>query len=441
MSQPVAYTPPEYVPPEISATQWSGPERRSSDPVNQLGRSLNRLCLEASDPYEIVAHLEALGLSPAVVRLRYGAANHFELAQALYRRTPRIRDRRPNQPGKANDWASPLAIGLAFVTTFFMGAFSQAGMLIPAIVVLVWSQVAASLLSRAQGELSPSEQQQVRSLVVQLGAVGIVVSWLSLDIGFAALTPTLVWFAVGALLWSKQWVAALAIPALLGVCLLVTWLLPVPPRMPVYLVGITTIVAILSLMAADTRGALRWLRRSAAVVVHPLLYGLGQGLLIFALLTSDGEANDPVPGAVLLLLILVFSQPLLVLLKDALAQRLWRATDEDSFKQFAHLALVLYVAAYLTPLVGALAFESIAGIGSWHFHWFAFGLFGLNLGISVVDFALGNPAGASIPFLLAGMAAALGAPFIWVCVLLAAVLLLLVQVGLRQVGRYAVHLL
>ena len=44
------------------------------------------------------------------------------------------------------------------------------------------------------------------------------------------------------------------------------------------------------LMAADTRGALRWLRRSAAVVVHPLLYGLGQGLLIFALLTSDASA-------------------------------------------------------------------------------------------------------------------------------------------------------
>lgn len=441
MSQPVAYTPPEYVPPEIAATQWSGTERRSEDPINQLGRSLNRLCLEASDPYEIVAHLEALGLSPAAVRARYGVSNHFELAQALYERTPRIRGRRVPRKTKASDWVTPFAIGLAFVTTFFMDAFGEIGMLIPAIVVLVWSQVAASLLSKAQGELPRSEQHELHSLVVQFGVLAIGVTWVSLGIGLAALTPTLVWFAVGALLWSREWAAALAFPALLGATLLLTWLLPVPPSMPIYVVVIGTVVAILPLILADTRSAFRWLVRSARVVVHPLLYGLGQGLLIFALLTSGGETNDPVPGAVLLLLILVFSQQLLVLLKEALARRLWRTEDEGSFKRFAHGALALYVSAYLTPLVGALAFEYFAGTASWHFHWFAFGLFGLNLGLSVVDFALGNPGGASIAFLVAGMAAVLGAPFLWVCVLLAAVLLLVVQIGLRQVGRYAVYLL
>src|SRR5690606_24592365 len=153
--------------------EWDGPERRSRDPINQLGRSLNRLCLEASDPYEIVAHLEALGFSLTMVKARFGMTNHFELAQALYERTPRIRDRRRSRREAAGDWASPIAIGTAFVATFFMGTFGEPGMLIPAIVVLVWSQVAAALISRAEGELPPPEQRTVRSLVVQLGLVAL----------------------------------------------------------------------------------------------------------------------------------------------------------------------------------------------------------------------------------------------------------------------------
>jgi hypothetical protein len=57
-----------------------GNERRSAHPINQLGRALDQLCLEASDPFEIAAHLEALGYNNANVAARYGVADHFELA-------------------------------------------------------------------------------------------------------------------------------------------------------------------------------------------------------------------------------------------------------------------------------------------------------------------------------------------------------------------------
>ena len=64
-------------------------ERRSKEPLNQLGRQLDTLCLEASDSFEIAAHLEALGYNSDEVPARYGVLDHFELAERLFVATPK----------------------------------------------------------------------------------------------------------------------------------------------------------------------------------------------------------------------------------------------------------------------------------------------------------------------------------------------------------------
>lgn len=441
MSQPVAYTPPDYVPPEVAADSWAGAERRSSDPIDRLGRSLNRLCLEASDPYEIVAHLEALGLNSPTALARFHVTSHFELAHALYERTPRIRERREPKRKDKRDWATPTAMGLAFVITYFQGAFSQVEMLAPAVVVLVWSQVGSALLMKAKGELPRADQRGALAVIVQLGLVALALTWLLLRFGPATLAPTLVWFAVGSLLWAERHLAAVAVPLVVGAGLALSAAFSLPPIV-VQLVAIGTATSLcLPLARHDPRRSLAWLRRSAGVVPHPLLYGVGQGLLILALLADQEPDRNVLPGALLLLVIILASQRLLIALKALLTDRLWRARNRADFKQFAQLALLGYVTLFLVPLGAALALELLTGPAPWHFHWYAFGLFGASLGIAVVDFALGNPAGASVPFVLAGVAAWAGLPFLWVGVALAASLLLVAQWRVRQVGQYAIFLL
>lgn len=441
MSQPIAYTPPDYVPPDLSHNEWPGEERRSRDPINQLGRSLNRLCLEATDPYEIVAHLEALGFHTPGVLARFGVSSHFELAHALYQRTPRIRDQGAASTSARNDWRTPVAMVLAFVTTYYMGAFSQATMLIPAIVVLVWSQGGAAIIAKAQGELSSTEQRDVSALLVQIGALAVAASWLVLDFGLGTLAPTLVWFAVGSLIWSGRWLHAVALPLVVAASLAGTSLFSLPPDTPLVVVMLSTVTLCAPLVWRNTHGVMGWFGRNAAVASHPLLYGLGQGLLIWALLRDGVATHNALPGAALLLLILLLSHKLLVSLKTELAKRLWDTRDQPHFKRFSHLALASYVGVYALPLIAAAVVQAVLGEGSWHFHWYAFGLFGLNLGISVVGFALGDPAGASVPFILAGLAAVMGLPFLWVTAGLALVLVVVAQLRVRQVGRYAIYLL
>lgn len=441
MSQPVAYTPPDYVPPDVLQSEWPGEERRNRDPVSQLGRSLNRLCLEATDPFELVAHLEALGYHTPAVLARYGVRSHFDLAHALYQRTPRDHGHGGNIKKVKSDWATPGAMALAFVTTYYMGAFNQAAMLIPAIVVLVWSQMGAAVIAKAHGELSTHEQRSVSALVIQVGALAVGVSWLVLHYDLATLAPTLLWFAVGSLLWSGRWLHALMLPLIVAVSLSATALFSLAPDTPLVIGLLTTGALCTPLIWRDTHAVTAWLARSARTALHPLLYGLGQGLLIWALLRDGVTARNALPGAVLLLFILLLSSKLLVALKTRLGERLWVTRNSLSFKRYSHLALTAYVGLYALPLVAAGILQVAFSTGGWHFHWYAFGFFGLNLGVAVVGFALGNPAGASVPFALAGLAAALGLPFLGVSVGLALVLLVVAQLRMRQVGRYAIYLL
>lgn len=441
MSQPVAYTPPDYVPPEVADQNWSGVERRSRHPIDQLGRSLNRLCLEASSPYEIVAHLEALGLNSPTALARFGVTSHFELAHALYERTPRIRERREPKRKTKRDWATPAAMGMAFVITFLLGAFSQVEMLAPAIVVLVWSQVGSALLMKARGELPRADQTGVLGLVVQLGLLALAVAWLPLQFGLATLAPTLIWFSVGSLLWAERYMAAMFVPALVGTSLAAAAAFSLSAALPQSVAVVAAAVFCVPFTLHDPRKSLGWLRRSLAVVPHPLLYGVGQGMLILALLADSSPDRNVIPGALLLLVIILLSQRLLISLKTLLTSRLWRARSRVGFRHFAQMALLGYVGLFLVPLAVAMILEATLGPAAWHFHWYAFGLFGASLGIAVVEFALGNPAGASIPFAVAGSAAWAGLPFLWVGVALAAALLLVAQLRVRQVGRYAIYLL
>jgi hypothetical protein len=87
------------------AAGYDGPERRSRQPLSALAREHDQLCVEATDPWEIAAGLEAAGVDDRRARTEYGVASVFDLAVELFVNVPR---RPPAEPDPADPWHRPL---------------------------------------------------------------------------------------------------------------------------------------------------------------------------------------------------------------------------------------------------------------------------------------------------------------------------------------------
>lgn len=440
MSMPVPYQPPDYVPPEVAESRWSGPERRSGEPIDRLSRSLNRLCLEATDQYEIVAHLEALGFNSPNALAKLGVDDHFELAEALYVRTPKSVERSRPAFRHQRDWLGPAAMVLALAVTFLLGAYASSAVLAPALWVLVWSQVASTMLAKSFSELDEDQQGGVLALMMVLGVVGIGVVWIVADVGLQAAAPALLWCSTAGLIWARQYAAALVLPITIALAVAL-----VPGGATSVSVGDVVTVALSGSLvlplALGVRGsALAWTIRRAGTMLKPALYGMGQGLLIVSLVRSTPADAYVLPGALLLAAILLMSQSLLLQLKEALADQLWSTTSPAAFVGSMRRGLLAYAGVYLAPV--ALAGFVWLGFGpqSWFFHWIGFALFGLCLALAIVSLTLGNLSLPAVAF-LAGGVASLYVPFLTVSALLAASLLLVLLVRSARFQRYALYLL
>ena len=67
---------------------YATPERRSGDPLAVLSRQLNAACVQAVQPEELAAILEAEGYTDALIEARYGDQNVFACAERLFRMVP-----------------------------------------------------------------------------------------------------------------------------------------------------------------------------------------------------------------------------------------------------------------------------------------------------------------------------------------------------------------
>ncbi len=98
-----------------------GPDRRARTPIDMLSRRHDHVCTTAIDAWQIAAVLESDGITDRVAHERYGFADVFELADALYRRVPlRLTPDdgvEPPETGRAS-WES--ARGLLFLVAGLM---------------------------------------------------------------------------------------------------------------------------------------------------------------------------------------------------------------------------------------------------------------------------------------------------------------------------------
>lgn len=440
MSTPGLYTPPDYTPPERTSNTWAGLERRSRDPTNQLGRSLNLLCLEASDTYEIAAHLEALGFNDPQKLASYGARDHFDLAARLFSRTPKRFTVKQRAVPNEQNVVRQLVMVLTLAVSFGIGLVASEKAWAPVLWLLVWSQAGSALLARARGDLDEHEHPPILALLLIAGLSGVGFIWLVAPFGLEALSLTLMWFGAAGLLWGKRYLSAFALPLLAAAFLGLQLWLGLNPNALLAAVSLSSLGLLLPLLVTQpSLRSLPWLARQLGYLLPFALYGLGQGCLLIELVEGSPAGAQILPGMLLFAFILFASEAHLFRLKRKLTQLLWREASTARYLTRARAAVLGYTAWYLLPLaLGALA-QLALGPQPWMFHWFGFALFGLVLGLSLVSLSLGNARAPATILALAGPLAFV-APFTLVAALSGVLQLLVILRQSRYVERYGIYL-
>lgn len=429
-------------PPALGAYDQGGvTERRSTHPVNQLGRRLNDLCLEASDPYEITAHLEALGYNNANVASQYGVADHFELAWLLFDRTPRrFKLHLPSKAVRAS-YTRQAVMVLTLLVTAGIGFVTEVGAWGPVVWLLLWSQLGGALLNRAKSDLAVPDQARVLSLLLQMGLAGLVSVWLFTPFALATWVVSLLWLGVAGLLWGERVRAAYVLPVVGGALLILSLWFGLQVTTMLAACGLAALLALRSLVVGPTLSCWRWALAQWRHLVPFGLYGLGQSALLFALLVGAGP--EALPGTVLFAVVLLFAEPHLLWLRGQLSLCLWQGQSAAGYARCARRLIVRYTSVYLLPFLPALivlAYPTLFG-SQWFFHLAGFALFGFILGLALVSLSLGNSAMPALVFAGGGALVMFGAPVLWVCAAMAVVECAALLRRSAQLGSYGVFLL
>lgn len=188
----------------LKTEQYRGPERRSDEPLNSLGRRMNTICVEAVDPLQIAAALEADGLDDQLANTNYGLASVFEVADHLYYRVPlRVMQASSSASPGGSRWRD-ISHGLLFAMpgVFYPAAVSLTnperatlGIVLSVILGWAWSQVMVRVAYLLQGR----------------GASREAAAWLRFA-AFAGITTVAALGLISSILW-----AGAAGPALLAI--------------------------------------------------------------------------------------------------------------------------------------------------------------------------------------------------------------------------------
>jgi hypothetical protein len=172
-------------------TSSAGANRRSTDPVDVLGRKMDEICVAAVSPLEIAAALEMDGINDRSAREVYGYDDIFALAEALYSRVPFRQKSQPIPVQPKPSWVE-VTRGLLYAFPGLMIAgfgltnadsslettqTVTAGLVFGAVFSWAWSQGMARLGYIKRGQSAP--KQAGRTLMLGLGIGTVLVSVLS----------------------------------------------------------------------------------------------------------------------------------------------------------------------------------------------------------------------------------------------------------------------
>jgi hypothetical protein len=161
-------------------------DRRSDDPLNQLGRHYNQVCITAVDALQIAAALEADSLNDTVAA-HYGKADIFELAEALYHKVP-LRLQSSSRFLKPRQHWRELSHGLLFalpglfypaVIALTDAATATVSLALAVIFGWAWSQVMVRLAYLLIGRNLIAEAAQLLRLTAFTGVTAVSLMALS----------------------------------------------------------------------------------------------------------------------------------------------------------------------------------------------------------------------------------------------------------------------
>lgn len=401
--------------------------------LETLARELKDLARQATDPYELAAHLEVLGYNRYRVQKTFGLPDTFALARtlfALWDRDTQPRTRVPRVEKSLH--LRHLAVALTLLGTLLVFLpLAQVGWL-AALFLLAWSQLAARVGQRVAVRLEGARAERVLAATLWLGLLGLTLlapldraAWASWSVGLA-------WLGVAIFTLKAKERQALLFAASFFLLAASAWVL----HLPHVVLGLPLFLTVLRETKVPDREAVAFLGEILPEEWAYPAYGLGQGLILWQLVTLSREGT--LLGLVLYLLASLLVELQLARFVRRLGESLWQKKDPKALLLAVQRTFWAYFLTALGPT--ALTLLALPFAEGYTGALLGFGL--LNL-VSAMGLGLNALAGAPVSALglLSGaLLLHLGQdPLILGAVGLGLGLLLLEH--LRHPERYAIYLL
>ncbi|MFE7807445.1 hypothetical protein ACFU51_22840 [Streptomyces sp. NPDC057430] len=352
----------------------------ADDPVGELADRLSALAAHAVHPDEIAAILESDGMTDDHIRLTYGRADSFALAEDIYARVERHHPRPEAAP--AGPWHLGLAgcllrglvfalPGLAYVLGApLLGGASITPLLAGAVAGWVWNQ---ALSHRAYSWLGLGDPAAAaRALLLGAPAGALLGSVVAFAAAGPAESPTVV-FAAGQALYlgaatvllvlGRERALLCALSPLLGAVPAFWYDLPDPVRagLPALSLAAATAIAATTLRPGPLRRPRPGPPLAASLPYG--LFGLGSGLLVLYAGTGDALVTGAGP-VVALTLSMGPAEWLLHRFRSVSLARLRTLTTARAFRRGAAGNLVHCLGVYLAVLLALTAVGTLLWPGA-----------------------------------------------------------------------------
>lgn len=438
MSQVGRYRKPKSI--EIESYESFGSNERSARPINRLARSMFDITKNATDVYEIAAHLEAIGYNSYRVKKEFGIDNPFKLAKEIQDITPdQITEDYFWQKTFNTMWLKQLTILLAIFATIIIQVNTVPQNWLTIVWLIIWSVIGSKLVNKMHAELSLENSGRILTILAFWGFVGLATVWTLRFPTMPEATVNLLWWILTSVLWAESLLQETSYKGLILVTIATLAVLPIPLLAVMILLVSIGIFFIRSKLKFPSLESWKWLGKSIQSVSLLIPYGFGIGLLLVELFQLHTE-NILIAGGILIVMSFA-SEWLVIWLRDKLADSLWVSKSNDEYISRTKvvaiaIGLLLSVAA-LVILVFSI-FSNDPSLTTTVAHFI---LYGLSLSFALILLSLDNVLFLSAGFSIAIILMFMGIPLSIVLVLLPVMLALAIFLALQKLEEYGIHVI
>ncbi len=430
-----------YKKPELIASYESfGSNERSLRPINRLARSMFDITKNATDVYEIAAHLEAIGYNGYRVKREFGMDNPFELAREIQNITPAQKTEDYFWQKTFNTmWLKQLTILLAIFATIIIQIDSVPQNWLTIIWLIIWSVIGSKLVNKMHTELSLENSGRILAILSFLGFVGLVSVWALEFPSMTEATVNLLWWILTSLLWAESLLQKTTYKGLILVAIAVLAILPIPLFALAFLLVAVGIYFLWPMLSFPSLESWQWLAKSIQSASILIPYSFGIGLLLVDLFQTHSK-HILIAGGILIVMSFA-SEWLVIWLRDKLADSLWSSKSNDEYISRTNVITItiglLLAFAALTILIFSVFSTSLSlTITVAHFI-----LYGLSLSFSLILLSLDNVLYLSIGFSIVVVLMFLGVALSIVLILLPVMLTIATFFALQNLEEYGIYVI